>query len=465
MNEEVIVWSATRIAEAIRAREISSEEVVEAFLDRIAAVNDELNAVVQLRAEAAIEQARRADQKVETGEQLGPLHGVPITVKDSFDTAGIVTTGGTGGLASHVPEENATVVQRLIDAGAIVLGKTNTPELTFAYETDNLVYGRTVHPEAPSRTPGGSSGGATAILATGGSPLDVGSDTGGSIRIPSHFCGTAGLKPTAGAVPRTGHLISYEGVFQSMTQIGPLARYVEDLELVFSVIEGPDWRDPHVVPRPDVGEHKSGVEGLRVALYTDNGIMAPDPDVAASVEEAGRSLADAGAKVEEARPPGLGRSVELLYDLFGADGGAGIRGLLEMLGTEQVSPLIHDLLDLLEERERSLPEFELLAAQWDEWRSGMLAWMRDYDVVLCPPCAFTAPAHGTTNDENRLPGFSHASAYNLTGWPAAVVRVGTSSENLPIGAQVVAPPWREDYCLDVARHLEMTFGGWRPIRV
>ncbi len=463
MSESLLDGPVSGIAEAIRSREVSSEEVVRAFLERIEAVNDELNAVVQLRPDAALERARAADRGIADGSDLGPLHGVPITVKDSFDTAGVVTTGGTVGRSDHVPDANATAVQRLIDAGAIVLGKTNTPELTFAYETDNLVYGRTVHPEDPGRTPGGSSGGATAILAAGGSPLDVGSDTGGSIRVPSHFCGTAGLKPTAGAVPRTGHLVSFEGLFESLTQIGPLGRHVEDLALVLPLIEGPDWRDPHVVPRPTVGE-AGGVEGLRIALYTDNGVMAPEADVVGAVLEAGRALEDAGARLEEDRPPGIELSMELLYDLFGADGGVGVRGFLEMCGTESPSPLIQDLLELLEDRECSLPDFELRAARWDEWRSGMLGWMEGYDAVLCPACAFPAPPHGTTNDDDRLPGFTYASAYNLTGWPAAVVRAGTSREGLPIGAQVVARPWREDVCLAVAGHLETALGGWQPTR-
>lgn len=468
MTAEVVDGPVSRIADAIRTRELASEEVVGAFLDRIEAVDDELNAVVQLRAEAALERARQADREVADGEALGPLHGVPITVKDSFDTAGVVTTGGTLGRSGYVPDANATVVQRLIDAGAIVVGKTNTPELTFAYETDNLVYGRTVHPEDGDRTPGGSSGGATALLAAAGSPLDVGSDTGGSIRIPSHFCGTAGLKPTAGAVPRTGHLISYEGPFESLTQIGPLGRYVEDLALTLPLIEGPDWRDPHVVPRP-AGDRPGdgpgdGVAGLRIALYTDNGVMAAEADVAAAVRAAARALEEAGARIEEDRPARLEESLELLYDLFGADGGAGVRGLLDMLGTDRPSPLIRKLLELLEDRECSLPEFELRVTRWDEWRSAMLGWLGAYDAVLCPPVAFPAPPHGTTNDDDRLPGFTYASAHNLTGWPAAVVRVGTSSDGLPIGAQVVGRPWREDVCLAVAGHLEAALGGWRPAR-
>ena len=213
MNAEDIRSLPLRaLAASLRRGDVSSETVVGAFLDRIAEVNPKLNAVVQLRAEAALEEARAAD-RVPAGER-GPLHGVPMTIKDSLDTAGLVTTGGTKGRASFVPSADATVVRRLRAAGAIILGKTNTPDLTLSYETSNLVYGRTNNPFDASRTSGGSSGGAAAIVAAGGSPMEIGSDTGGSIRLPAHCCGIAGIKPTAGRVPRTGHIIDYEGASQ-----------------------------------------------------------------------------------------------------------------------------------------------------------------------------------------------------------------------------------------------------------
>jgi amidase len=201
------------LADGLRRGELSSEAVTRAYLDRIEAVNPRLNAVVQLRREAALAEARAADRAPKEGR--GALHGVPVTIKDSLDTAGIVSTGGTKGRAAYVPEADATVVRRLRAAGAIVMGKTNTPDLTLSYETDNLVYGRTSNPFDVARTSGGSSGGACAIVAAGGSPLDVGSDTGGSIRLPAHFCGIAGLKPTAGRVPRSGHIIDYTGACHS----------------------------------------------------------------------------------------------------------------------------------------------------------------------------------------------------------------------------------------------------------
>src|SRR5262245_45255957 len=208
-SDDPVTLPLVALAAALRKGRLSSEAVTRAHLDRIAAVNPALNAVVRLRGDDALAEARAADGVPR--ERRGPLHGVPLTIKDSLDTAGIVTTAGTKGRAAFVPAEDATVVKRLRAAGAIVMGKTNTPDLTVGYETTNREYGRTSNPYDPERTSGGSSGGAAAIVASGGSPLEVGTDTGGSIRLPAHFCGVAGLKPTVGRVPRTGHIIDYAG--------------------------------------------------------------------------------------------------------------------------------------------------------------------------------------------------------------------------------------------------------------
>ena len=228
--DELISASATALAKAIRAKKVSSVEVTEAHLKRIETVNSQLNAVVQLTADTARTEAQAADAAWARGQSKGPLHGVPMTIKDSLDTKGVITTGGTKGQKTRMPTQDATVVARLRSAGAILLGKTNTPELTLAGETDNLVYGRTNNPYDLSRTPGGSSGGAAAIVAAGGSPFDIGSDTAGSIRWPAHCCGIAGIRPTSGRVPRTGHAIPFGlGAIDMLTQLGPLARFVEDL--------------------------------------------------------------------------------------------------------------------------------------------------------------------------------------------------------------------------------------------
>ena len=225
--DDIIYASARSMAKAIQEKEVSAAELVEAHLSRIEEVNPALNAVVMLAAERARKEATEADAALAKGESKGPLHGVPFTLKDSIDTEGIVTTGGTMGRKDYVPDADATVAARLRGAGGILLGKTNTPEITYAGETDNLIYGRTNNPFDLSRTPGGSSGGAGAIVCCGGAAFDIGSDTGGSIRGPAHHCGIAGIKPNSGRVPRTGHIVPHSfGAVDSLTQNGPMARYV-----------------------------------------------------------------------------------------------------------------------------------------------------------------------------------------------------------------------------------------------
>jgi amidase len=461
--DELIYASAATMARAIRDKKVSVKELVTAHLQRIEAVNPALNAVVYITYERALAEALAADQALTRGTTIGPLHGVPITIKDSLDTAGVVSTGGTKGRANFVPEHDATVVARLRAAGAILLGKTNTPELTLAGETNNLVYGQTNNPYDLSRTPGGSSGGAGAILAAGGSPLDIGSDTGGSIRLPAHFCGITGLKPTSGRVPRTGHIVPFGlGAVDSLTQNGPMARYVEDLILTLPIIAGVDWRDPGIVPMPLGDPDAVDLRSLRVAMHTDNGIKTPTPEIAAAVQTAAAVLADAGIAITADRPVALARTFELSSQLSGGDGRAWVRRLLSKAGTTAIHPWLIRRLD--EAQPLEVAEYTAGLEDVDRFRSEMLSFMQNYDVILCPVCAFPAPPHGTTFTEEMWKGFSYTGAYNLTGWPGAVVRAGSSPEGLPIGVQIVAQPWREDVALAVARHLETALGGWqRPV--
>ena len=301
--DDIVFSSVRTIARAIRDREVSSEEVVRAHLERIDEVNPVLNAVVHICADRALDEARKADKAVAGGEKLGPLHGVPMTIKDSLDTAGVRTTAATVGRRDDVPAEDATCVARMRQAGAILIGKSNTPEFTLSGETDNLVYGRTNNPYDPSLMPGGSSGGAGASVASGCAPMDLGSDTGGSVRLPSHFCGIAGLKPNSYRVPRTGHAIHHMmGALDSLTQNGPMARYVDDLFPILSVIAGPDWRDPGIIPAPLYDPADVDITSLRVAMHTDNGVYAPTPETAEAVRAAARCLTAAGVHVEGGNP-------------------------------------------------------------------------------------------------------------------------------------------------------------------
>ena len=444
--------SVTALADVVRRGELSAEELVDTYLGRIEAVNPALNAVVQLRAEEA-----RAADEARGGQDLPPLHGVPMTIKDSLDTADLPTTGGTKGREGFVPERDATVVARLREAGAILMGKTNTPEFTLSFETNNLIYGRTNNPWDLERTSGGSSGGGAALIAAGGTPFDIGSDFGGSIRLPSHFCGIAGIKPSFGRVPRTGHIYPFGGLLDDFQVLGPMARTVDDLILLLPLIAGPDNIDPGVVPMPLRDPASVDLSTLPVAFHTDNGVVTPTPETIDTVRRAASALEPAVASVEERRPDGVDQTLELASRLYRWDGGAAVQRLSRQAGTKE-SSLGADL----GATPPSIPTAELdaLIARMYDFRSSMLAIFDDADVVICPVNAEPAKLHGTASAWEDIAGFMYTMSYNITGWPGAVVRCGTSPEGLPIGVQILASPAREDIVLAVAKHLETELGGF-----
>ena len=458
--DEIIYSSAKSIAQAIRDKKVSASEAVEAHLSRIAEVNPALNAVVQLAADRARAEAKAADDALARGDDVGPLHGVPFTLKDSIDTEGIITTGGTMGRKDFVPDKDATVAARLRAAGAILMGKTNTPELTLAAETNNLVYGQTNNPFDVTRTTGGSSGGAGAIIAVGGAPFDIGSDTGGSVRYPAHYCGIAGLKPNSGRVPRTGHIVPYAmGATDSLTQNGPMARFVEDLELILPIISGPDWSDPFIMPVPLGNSADVDVRGLRVCVYSDNGIAACTPETVGAVNAAAKALADAGALVTEDVPKVIAENPDIANQLSGSDGRAWTQRLLARYGTTESHPWLVRRIE--QAKAVTVEDYTAMLERVDEFRSSMLSFMQNYDVILCPVAAFPALPHGESLKDENSRGTSYSATYNITGWPSTVVRCGSSPEGLPIGVQAVARPWREDVSLAVAQHLETALGGWQ----
>ncbi|NLS97607.1 MAG: amidase [Planctomycetaceae bacterium] len=446
------------LARAIQSRQISSEQAVDACLRRIEEVNPKINAVVTLCRKEALEQARKADDDLRRGVCRGPWHGVPMTIKDSLDTAGVKTTAGTEGRKDFIPKSNATVVDRLLRSGAILLGKTNTPEITMDYRTDNLLFGSTKNPYNIAKSPGGSSGGAAAIVAAGGSPFDVGSDTGGSIRVPSGFCGTAGIKPTSGRVPRTGHIIGFEvGYFEPLTQLGPIARHVEDLFPLLKTIAGSDDDDPAVVDMPLLDPEVVDISRLRISFHSDNGVLAAVDQVRAAVESAVSALKNAGCSVEQNCPKPLSRIMDIWHSSLRSDGGESIKAMLAKAGTKRC----HRFLEVYQESEPLRgDEFNRFLRHWQEFRADMHRWFTQYDAIVCPVNAYASlPVEYPLGE--LLAGFTYTYAYNLTGWPGAVVRAGTSPDGVPIGVQIIARPWREDVCLAVAGHLERVLGGWK----
>ena len=464
--EALIYTSATKLAEMIREKQVSSEEVVSAYIQRIDEVNPKINAIVQFRPEQALKEAREADAALARGDTPGSLHGVPFTVKDYMAIDGLISTYGTLGLANNVMEHDCEVVARLRNAGGIALGNTNMAEFGASIESDNLIYGRTNNPYDLDRFPGGSSGGESALIAAGGSPIGVGGDSGGSIREPAHYCGIAGIKPTTGRIPRTGFLMQPRGVTSFKAQNGPMARYVEDLILGLEVLAGPDGHDPSVMPLPLHDPAAVDLKALRVAYFTDNGIVTCTPEVVATVMNAVDALKDAGvAIIEEAPPPDIASTYDLYIRLSTASGAEVARQQLKALGTEQISDFMQMMLSRMEtQRSLTAAEFEALTVEWDLFKEKMLGFMNNYDLIVSPTTSIPAMPHRSSLvDQEILLSFTYCATYNLTGWPAATVRCGTSPEGLPIGVQTVARPWREDVALAAAHYLETTLGGYiRP---
>src|SRR6201985_793775 len=312
---DIVLKSASQLATAIRSKELSSRAIVEAHLERIAVVNPKLNAIVQLTADSARKEADEADAALARGEIKGPLHGVPVTIKDTLETTGVICTGDTTGRAHYIPKADATAVARLRAAGAIILGKTNVPELAGAIETDNLVYGRTNNPYDLARTPGGSGGGESAIVAACGSPLGLGTDAGGSIRIPAHFCGLAAIKPTSGRVPRTGQFPMPLGARNAVFHPSLIARRIDDVALALPIISGPDYRDHSIVGMPLLDPKTVTLNGLKLAYFDDDGTAAPTKEISAAVHDCAKAFADAGVKVEETKTPDADKAGLVYFDM------------------------------------------------------------------------------------------------------------------------------------------------------
>jgi amidase len=475
-TEELIFMSATKLAGQIRARKVSAVEAVEAFIARQLDVNDEMRAVVMNCYSRARHEAKELDAKAARGEWVGPLHGVPITLKDSLDAEGVISTGATYGRQQYIPQKDATVVSRVRKAGAIVLGKTNTPEFTLGglsgiSTASNLLYGSSHNPYDLTRSTSGSSGGAGAIVAAGGAAFDIGSDWGGSIRGPAHNNGIAGIKPTSVRVPRTGHIVDYGGIFDLWQQLGPLCRRVEDLALITPIISGPDFHDASCAPVPWPDPAAVDLKKLKVAFVTDNGATgrnATDEDTKKTIRQAAKWLEDAVAAVKEDAPKSiLDELADARRKLTQGDGGAFYQRLADKWGTRNFSPQRKAMMASAE----PLTSAELVEAweQHDSCKSRMLDWMKSYDVLICPVAGKPAQP---IDEEPRAPGeaggggpgngWPYTGVFNCTGWPVVVVRCGSSADGkLPIGVQVVAAPWREDLCIAVASYLESRSGGWK----
>lgn len=464
MTSDLYFLSARKLATLIKEKKISCVELIQTYLDRIQQVNPKLNALVQLaEPEIVLEKARIADEKLAKNQILGPLHGLPITIKDCCKVSDFIISKGSNGY-NFLPKEDATAVARLKAAGGIILGISNVPEFNIAYETDNDRYGKTLNPYDLNRTSGGSSGGEAAIIAAGGSVLGLGSDGAGSIRQPAHNTGIVGLKPTRGLIPNSGNVPSDgRGLLRPLTTYGPMARFVDDIVLSLPLLTGPDNADPDVVPI-SIRTPFINCKNLRIVFYSDNGIASPDKATLQTINQVVHVLQDEVRQIEYQCPPHLKELYTLITETFilGGDKGLGFKNLLSHLGINKPSYLVKEFLAIARQCEFSITELHQRLRRIDQLRISLEKFFFPYDVIICPVAATPAKLHGHSFIEGH--DFSYLNIYNLTGWPVLTVRCGFSAEGLPIGIQIVAKPWHDDITLMIGQKLETLLGGWqKPI--
>jgi amidase len=454
----ITAMSAAGMATAVREGRLTALEILDAHLDRIAALNPALNAIVAVDAERARAAARAHNRQ-------GTLAGVPLTIKASLDVAGMPAECGSRLRAGNIAAGDATLVARLRAAGAVILGVTNTPEFLMAWETDNALYGRTNSPWDLSRTPGGSSGGESAAIAAGMSAGGIGSDGGGSIRVPAHFTGICGLKPTPGRIPASGHFPGSVGPFVQLGVVGPMARTVGDVRLIFEACAGLDWADVRSV---DLPIKQITAKGIRVAWFDDNGIAPVTAETGNAVRAAAGALTNAGIEVEHRFPTGLDGFFDLFILFFVQCGIVFLQPLVDELG-DRISPTLRNYWTQALARPR--PSFDDLVLGWaqrDAMRLTLLEQMRDVPILLSPVCSTPAFRHGEREwdvEGRRVPyleSFSYCELCNVLGLPAAVVPVGISPEGLPIGVQIIGRPFEEELVLAVAEIIESA--GLAPTR-
>jgi Asp-tRNA(Asn)/Glu-tRNA(Gln) amidotransferase A subunit family amidase len=457
--------SARQMAARIRDGSTTVVDLLEAHLDQIDRWNPKLNAFVTIDKDRARRQARQADDAVRTGKPVGPLHGVPLTIKSSIDVAGLLCEAGTRIRSGHIPSKDAPLVSRLKAAGAIILGNTTVPEFLMAWETHSALYGRTKSPWDFERTPGGSSGGEAAAIAAFCSAGGIGSDGGGSIRVPAHFSGICGLKPTPGRIPATGHFPPSAGPFALLGVVGPMARNVGDLQLLFDVIAGPDNGDPNAAPIPVRPATAATIAQTRIAYFEDDGRTPVTAETRRAIRRAADVLRDAGFAVEHFRPEGLEEARQLWHVLF-VDGAAMILRQAYKGHEADMYSIVREIIEAAADDPPLTAErlFETLFAR-DVLRARFLDQMERYPILLCPVNAVPAFRHGERSwvVEQRTVKYLDASSYsqwfNLLGNPAAVVPMDSSDEGLPIGVQIVGRPWDEERVLAVAAALEAG-AGW-----
>ena len=476
----MIFNSAHEILEKIKQREVSSLEVLESFLAQVEKVNPTINAIVALDIERAKEKAIEADNKINLKSKLGPLHGLPMTIKDAFEVEGIVSTGGNPAWKDNIPKRNAEAVQRLVDAGAIIFGKTNVPFLSSDLQSFNKIYGTTNNPWDLERTPGGSSGGSAAALAAGMTPLELGSDIGGSIRVPAHFCGLYGHKPSYNIISEVGHMPPPPGSIltgNGLSVAGPLARSPEDLEIALDVLVSAQEQDSQAwkVKLPKARTKK--IKELKIAVWPDEPYAEADNEITNLIKDTAKDLKHAGAKVETVDLPISFEEIDKIYSLLlnplmlaGSP-----KETFETLAKLNESLDPNDMSELAKVARGSVlkhADWVLVNAMRQNMRQKWREFFNKFDVILCPTCITPAFKHNhnpvherklTINgkDDEYLRATLWAGPAVSAGLPSTNVPIGISSKNLPIGMQITGPYLEDKTCIEVAKIVRDLRGGFK----
>jgi Asp-tRNA(Asn)/Glu-tRNA(Gln) amidotransferase A subunit family amidase len=466
-NNVIANLSAAGLAILMRRKELSPVEVISDYLARIDQLNPALNAFVCINYEEALTEARQAELLTKQGDDARPLLGVPVTIKSCINVQNMLCEAGSRLRSGYIASEDATLVQRLKRAGAIVIGNTTVPEMLLAYHTENELHGRAANPWALDRTPGGSSGGEAAAIAACLSAGGIGSDGGGSIRVPAHFCGICGLKPTPGRVPATGHYPDCQGPFALIGVVGPMARTIADVRLLFEATIGYDSCDPASVPLPNRPVTKDELQKLKIGYYEEDGYSPVTPEIRNAVLTAAKALNNAKFEVEPFRPVGLLRARELWEVIFVEGIAMALRPMVQGRETE-LSSNTREFMALADSKPPLTGERLLnTLLERDQVRREILLQMEQFPILLSPVCSIPAFRHeeagwGRQHTADYLRTMSYSQHYNLTGNPAAVVPIGLSPEGMPVGVQVIGRPFQEEQVLAVAEILDEQFGWKNP---
>ena len=459
--------SIAETLERFRLHKLSPSELIESHLARIQQIQPILNPFVHMDAESARARAREAESRYLQNNAPRPLEGIPLTIKSSLDVAGWPCPAGSLLREDYIPHTNAAVVSRLEDAGAILLGNTNTPEFLMSYETNNLLSGKTSNPWSPSYSAGGSSGGEAAAIASGCSMGGIGSDGGGSIRTPAHACGICGLKPTPGRVPSTGHFPASEGSFPWLGVVGPMARTVADLQVIFAIVAGPDPGDSLSAPRPVRATAQAELRDLRIGILENPELGRPTPETLVALRRAAQVLCDLNFHVEPLKLEHLPEALDLWWFFFGPVVADLFRRYAQ--GHEsRLSPMFRHYLEAATpDSPITLESFQKACTDRDQVRAAILRQLRNTPILLSAVSTEPAFHHGAGN---YSPGQPHnyrdtmrfCQWLNLTGFPGISLPMGRSPEGLPINIQLIARPYEEELLLAVAAQLEHSRGPWQP---